>query len=69
MFDSERLPAMGKHALDGVALITTVGTLLDQLPKIAAGFSIIWMAIQISESAPFKRLVARVRRLLKGGAA
>ena len=39
-----------KHFLDGVSLITVLGTLIDMLPAIAAALSIIWSLIRIWES-------------------
>ena len=63
MFDSERLPALGRHALDGAAIITTLGALVDQLPAIAAGLSAVWTLIRIYETATVQRAIARVRAL------
>lgn len=48
---------------DTVAAGTIVGTFLGWLPTIAAVLSCIWFAIQISESATFKRFVVWVRTL------
>lgn len=39
-----------KHIIDGLSLVTVVGTLTDELPAIAALFSIIWTLIRIYET-------------------
>jgi len=39
-----------KHALDGVSVITVIGTLADVLPAVAALFTIVWTAIRIWET-------------------
>ena len=39
-----------KAAADGVAVITTVGTLAQVLPSIAALFTIIWTGFRIYET-------------------
>ena len=39
-----------KHIIDGLSLVTVVGTLTDELPAIAALFSIIWTVIRIYET-------------------
>jgi hypothetical protein len=39
-----------KHVLDGLSLVTVLGTLADMLPAIAAVFTIVWTAIRIYET-------------------
>ena len=39
-----------KHILDGLSLVTVLGTLVDILPAVAAAFTIIWTAIRIYET-------------------
>jgi hypothetical protein len=39
-----------KHALDGVSVVTVIGTLADVLPAVAALFTIVWTAIRIWET-------------------
>jgi hypothetical protein len=39
-----------KHVIDGLSLVTVLGTLVDFLPAIAAVFTIIWTAIRIYET-------------------
>lgn len=40
-----------KHGLDATAAATAFASFLGWLPSIAAGFSIIWLSIQIGEWA------------------
>lgn len=39
-----------KHVVDAVSVLTVVGALVDILPSIAAGFTIIWTGIRIWET-------------------
>lgn len=39
-----------KHIVDGLSLVTVLGTLVDVLPAIAAVFTIVWTAIRIYET-------------------
>ena len=39
-----------KHIIDGLSLVTVLGTLVDILPAIAAIFTIAWTAIRIYET-------------------
>lgn len=39
-----------KHFIDGVSLVTVLGTLVDMLPAVAAALSIVWSLIRIWES-------------------
>lgn len=39
-----------KHVVDGVSVITVVGTLAEVLPAIAALFTIVWTAVRIYET-------------------
>lgn len=50
---SELLDSMNdsiKHVVDTVSIATVVGTLVNELPSIAALFSIIWTVIRIYET-------------------
>jgi len=49
-----------KQTLDLVAVGTTVGTLGDWLPPIAALFTIVWTALRIYETQTVQRLLGRV---------
>ena len=48
-----------KHAVDALSLITVLGTLVDFLPALAAGFSIVWTVIRIWETDTVQRLLGR----------
>ena len=39
-----------KHIVDGLSVVTVLGTLVDMLPSIAAVFTIVWTAIRIYET-------------------
>lgn len=52
-----------KHFLDGLSIFVVVGALVDLLPSIAAGLSIIWLIIQISQSQRFAQFVALCGRV------
>lgn len=39
-----------KHIVDGISLVTVVGTLVHILPAVAALFTIIWTSIRIYET-------------------
>lgn len=48
-----------KHALDGVSVIATVGSLVEMLPSIAALFTIVWTGIRIYETDTVQGLFGR----------
>ena len=48
-----------KHALDGVSLIATLGSLIEMLPTISALLSIVWVSIRIYETDTVQRLFGR----------
>ena len=48
-----------KHVVDGLSLITVLGTLVDMLPSVAALFTIVWTAIRIYETDTIRRLMGR----------
>jgi hypothetical protein len=39
-----------KYVVDGLSIITVIGTLAEMLPSIAALFTIVWTAIRIWET-------------------
>jgi hypothetical protein len=39
-----------KYVIDGLSIITVIGTLAEMLPSIAALFTIVWTAIRIWET-------------------
>ena len=48
-----------KHVLDGLSIVTVIGTLAELLPSIAALFTIIWTGIRIWEMDTVKRWTRR----------
>jgi hypothetical protein len=48
-----------KHVLDGVSVITVIGTLADVLPAVAALFTIVWTCIRIWETDTVQRLLGK----------
>jgi hypothetical protein len=48
-----------KHVVDALSIITVIGTLVDMLPSVAAGFTIVWTAIRIWETETVKRWTGR----------
>jgi hypothetical protein len=51
-----------KHILDGLSLITVLGTLMDWLPAVAALLSIIWTGIRIYETGTVQGWINRAKR-------
>jgi len=51
-----------KYAVDALAAVTTLGTLVNALPAIAALLTIIWTAIRIIETRTVQRLLGRETR-------
>jgi hypothetical protein len=51
MVSFQDLPHSARYTLDAVAGVTAVATLTKILPPIAAGLSILWLLIQITEWA------------------
>lgn len=48
-----------KHVLDGSAIAVTLGALMDWLPAVAAGLSIVWTGIRIYETRTVQRMLGR----------
>jgi hypothetical protein len=48
-----------KHVLDGLSIVTVIGTLAEVLPSIAALFTIIWTGIRIWEMDTVKQWTRR----------
>jgi hypothetical protein len=55
----EHLNEGTKHFLDGLSLITVLGTLMDWLPAVAALLSIVWTALRIYESKTVQNLLGK----------
>jgi hypothetical protein len=58
----EHLTEGTKHVVDGLSLITVVGTLMDMLPTVAALFTIIWTSIRIYETKTVQGWINRAKR-------
>ena len=50
-----------KHLIDGLSVVTVVGTLVNALPSIAALFTIVWTAIRIYETDTVQGWINRYR--------
>lgn len=48
-----------KNIIDGVSVLTVVGTLVNILPSIAALFTIVWTGIRIWETDTVQNLIGR----------
>jgi hypothetical protein len=48
-----------KHVLDGLSLVTVLGTLMSWLPAVAALLSIIWTLLRIYESNTVQQLLGK----------
>jgi len=48
-----------KQFIDGVSLLTVVGTLMDMLPSVSALLSIVWVSIRIWETNTVQKLFGR----------
>ena len=48
-----------KAILDGLSLVTVVGTLVDMLPSVAALFTIFWTGIRIWETDTVQQMFGR----------
>ena len=59
MLMKEHLSEGSKHILDGLSLITVLGTLADMLPAVAAVFTIVWTAIRIYETKTVQRWLGK----------
>jgi hypothetical protein len=58
----EHLTESTKHVVDGISLVTVVGTLMDVLPTVAALFTIIWTSIRIYETKTVQGWISRAKR-------
>jgi len=50
-----------KSVVDGLSIITVIGTLADMLPSVAAIFTIVWTAIRIWETTTVQNWVKKMR--------
>jgi len=58
----EHLTEGTKHVVDGISLVTVVGTLTDLLPAVAALFTIIWTLIRIYETKTVQGWISRAKQ-------
>jgi hypothetical protein len=55
----DHLSESSKHVLDGLSLLTVLGTLVNWLPAVAALLSIIWTTLRIYESKTVQKLLGK----------
>jgi hypothetical protein len=55
----DHLNESSKHVLDGLSLLTVLGTLVDWLPAVAALLSIVWTTLRIYESKTVQKLLGK----------
>ena len=48
-----------KTLIDGLSLVTVIGTLMDMLPSVSALLSIVWVGIRIYETETVQRMLGR----------
>lgn len=48
-----------KHIMDGLSVVTVLGTITKMLPAVAAMFTIIWTGIRIYESETVQKLLGK----------
>ena len=48
-----------KAVLDGLSVVTVIGTLVEMLPSVAALFTIVWTGIRIWETDTVQKLLGR----------
>ena len=53
------LDEASKHVLDGLSIATVLGTLVQVLPSVAAGLSIVWSVIRIYETKTVQRWLGK----------
>ena len=56
---TEQTQETTKAILDGLSVVTVVGTLVDMLPSVAALFTIFWTGIRIWETDTIQRMLGR----------
>jgi len=55
----QQVPDGIKHLLDLISFTALLGTLVQMLPHVAAGLTIIWTAIRIYETQTVQRIIGR----------
>ena len=56
---AQHAPETIKHAVDGLSIITVLGTLAEVLPALAALFSLVWSLIRIWETETVQNWLKR----------
>jgi hypothetical protein len=56
---SDHLSEGTKHVLDGLSVVTVLGTLMSWLPAVAALLSIIWSVLRIYESKTVQKFLKK----------
>lgn len=56
---TEQTSETTKALLDGLSIVTVVGTLVEMLPSVAALFTIVWTGIRIWETDTVQRVLGR----------
>ena len=56
------LPTGEKHLIDLVSLSAMLGAMTENLPQIAAGFTMVWTAIRIWETDTLQNALSRFRK-------
>jgi hypothetical protein len=51
-----------KHIMDGISVVTAVGTITNMLPAVAALFTILWTGIRIYESETVQKLLGKGKK-------
>jgi len=51
-----------KHIMDGLSVVTVLGTITKMLPAVAAMFTIIWTGIRIYESDTVQKLLGKDKK-------
>ena len=51
-----------KQVVDGISMVTVVGALIDVLPAIAAGFTIVWTGIRIYETQTVQKWLGKDKK-------
>ena len=52
-----------KQVVDGLSMATVVGALVDVLPAVAAGFTIVWTCIRIYETKTMQRWLGKDKKV------
>ena len=64
---SEHYSSAAKLVADIAAVSVTAAALMQWLPPIAAGLSIVWLSIQIVDYIFVKRIPQCIKKMLSGG--